>query len=1190
MPSFADWYRQQTAPQPMLPEQPSSFANWYRQQAPPPPAPVEPPPEEESPFQKFWKTFRETPAVSTTESLLRGTVGAASGLAKFSHMANEWAADSGIPVVSEAAKQTLKQLDPVISTLDRWKQSMTSEKEQGTPWARFKEDPVGTLPKMLFESVPYIGAVMVNAPAGIAGAAMSRTGDEYNRLKDSGVEPGQARLAASLVGTSEAILQSIVPARMMAGLDKDLIGRVVSQASLGAGTAALQHFPAVLADLATGLRDGGLTKQDFYDALEEGIFAAPTGALMGLPEAGFHPQQQKNLGPDALIRERLRDRVVVGGLAKEAGATDVTQHEAAWDKIYRKLVDKQAPVEINSEMEHAVERSRGAPMIARMPFEVGVFQTDHRGELVLDPVTQEPVQIARPLTEIMKGVNADHFRTLVVAEQDLELANEGAPGTQPARSLEDLNLLQQRLGPDGYAKLHSTANEWRDWMVKTTIDPLIEVGAMTPEDKASILAKRQFYAPMVKAFDTVDQLFGAGSKQFQGVGQPIKGRKTSFGPEGTMKVIDPIEVSTSRVIQISKFVERQRVTNFLVDSMRNNPETAHLVEDVQVVPVKKPAQGGGEMLIREQPKDTVFTLKDGKKNFVRLPEPMMEAVNSFTAKQLGFFSDKILSPMSRMARAGFTYAPDFALAATVKDQWEAFVFTPGLNPMKSFVPGISLVEGLVHMNTKSDLFKEYMQAGAGHGGLVAGDRRDIADTMALKLFGTKTQKAKQWLNPFHALREVGNALSEASRVGIFAARKRAGDTTQEARHWARYALTDFQRMGSSGEKANAIIAFWNAQVQGVDKYARTFNPAELVSKDAGKRSYAWQAYTKALVSVTLPSVLLWMKNHEDEDYNRLPTWEKNSYWHVGKFNIEDVKNVKALKPFLAQAGEGQYWLRIPKPFELGWTYGSLVERSLDYLKTHDQQQLKDTLAEFGGTLLPGVAPTATLPVIENWANKEAFFGTPVVPHGTENRPPEEQYTERTPQLIRAISAGAAQVPGAGMLPEAIDVRSPAKLKNLVHGYTGTLGRDVVSAADAAIYGQKEAGLPLDPRRLPILRRFTSPADPNLGAQPIKDMFETVNRVDGLATTVSSKVKSGNAKGAQEFAAAHPEYKGAPWLRKRRERYLDDRKMWERIRNNPNLDPQEKQRYLKLQEAKMVKDAEVTLSGWREWMATLEEKQ
>ena len=1085
-------------------------------------------------------------------------------------MGDEWIAEQGIPVVSQRAKEAAKAMEPVAATLDGWQRSLTSAKEQGSPLQRLRADPIGAIPKALFEAVPYMAAA-ATGPAGVAGVAASRAGQEYRRMTGEGVAPEKARVAASLVGTAEAILERIVPSRVLKGIDKDLIGRVISQSGMEAGTEFLQHFPVAMADLATGLREGSLTRQDFYGALEDALMGGVIGGV-----AGVATGRPSATGVDAEIRQRLRDRVVIGEDATAAGAKDVT--ESAFSRFYRHFVDKQHPVEINSEIEHAVERSRGAPMIARVPFELGIFETDERGELVRDPATNSPVQLARPLTQILKGVNQDHLRTLLVAQQDIELSTQEKAGTQAERSLEDLKLLHSRLGADGLSRLQGVAGEFRDWLTKATIDPLVQIGMLTPDAKAAMLAKNQFYSPMVKVFEAVDDvMFTAGSRQFQGMGKPIKGRETSFGAEGKDRVLDPLEVAVKRVVQVTKFVEKQRVANLVVNKFKSDPDLNPLIEEL----------GGGKL----QPKDSVFAFENGERKFYRLPEPIMNAINDYTGKQLNFFTDRILAPMSRLARAGFTYAMDFAAAATLKDQWEAYVYSPGINPVNSFVPGIGLLEGVGHMVGKTDLYKEYMQSGSGFGSLVAADRKDVQQLMEIKIAGTRGQKIRQHLNPLAALQAVGNQLSEASRLGIFSARKRAGETTAEARHSSRYALTDFRRMGQTGEQMNAVVAFWNAQMQGLDKFARTFNPAGLISKDGEARKQAWTGYTKALASVTLPSLLLWAKNQKDEDYNRLPTWEKNAYWHVAKFKIDDLSKFNPVRVFLGKANPNEYWLRIPKPFELGWVFGSLPERMLDYAKTQHPGQLAESLSEFGGELLPGVLPTAAMPFIENAANHKFFFGGPVTPHGTENQPPEAQYTARTPQLIRDTAGAIGGVPGLGGTVKTFtgtDPRSPAHLENLVHGLTGTMGMDAVNAADALAYGgQSGDGLPLDPRRLPIFRRFTSPADPNLGAQPIREMFNEVTRVDGLASTISGKAKNGHTEEATALAKKFPEYKGATWLRRRRQAYLDQRKVWERVRNS-KLGPEEKQRQMKVLEEKMVKTAEVTLAGWREFMADLKE--
>jgi hypothetical protein len=75
--------------------------------------------------------------------------------------------------------------------------------------------------------------------------------------------------------------------------------------------------------------------------------------------------------------------------------------------------------------------------------------------------------------------------------------------------------------------------------------------------------------------------------------------------------------------------------------------------------------------------------------------------------------------------------------------------------------------------------------------------------------------------------------------------------------------------------------------------------------------------------VTLPSVLLWMANHDDPRYKDIPTWQKDLFWIV-------------------MTDEHVY--RIPKPFEIGVIFGSVPERMLDKFAADDPEAFK----HFGG--------------------------------------------------------------------------------------------------------------------------------------------------------------------------------------------------------------------------------------------------
>ena len=128
---------------------------------------------------------------------------------------------------------------------------------------------------------------------------------------------------------------------------------------------------------------------------------------------------------------------------------------------------------------------------------------------------------------------------------------------------------------------------------------------------------------------------------------------------------------------------------------------------------------------------------------------------------------------------------------------------------------------------------------------------------------------------------------------------------------------------------NALAAFYNARVQGYLKLYETF-------KDPKRR---YKALYTIGASITLPSVLLWIANHDDERYKQLPRWQKDLYQIV-----------------INGDGEDEIIWRIPKPFELGYVFGTLPEKALDYIKTKDPSAIKKFITDLAKDNLASIIP------------------------------------------------------------------------------------------------------------------------------------------------------------------------------------------------------------------------------------------
>jgi hypothetical protein len=77
--------------------------------------------------------------------------------------------------------------------------------------------------------------------------------------------------------------------------------------------------------------------------------------------------------------------------------------------------------------------------------------------------------------------------------------------------------------------------------------------------------------------------------------------------------------------------------------------------------------------------------------------------------------------------------------------------------------------------------------------------------------------------------------------------------------------------------------------------------------------------TSAMIGayVVIPTLGFYMLNKDDKDYKEEPEWIKQNYWY---FKIND-------KPY-----------RFPKPFEVGTLVSSVIEKSLDWVRTNEPQE------------------------------------------------------------------------------------------------------------------------------------------------------------------------------------------------------------------------------------------------------------
>jgi len=648
---------------------------------------------------------------------------------------------------------------------------------------------------------------------------------------------------------------------------------------------------------------------------------------------------------------------------------------------------------------------------------------------------------AKSLKKILEPVrdNLDEFRAYIVAKRALELADRKVE-TGIYRS--DAEAIVNRY-EEQFRETHRELLEFQD----LTLKYLVDAGLLTPEAYAKMKIWNRDYVPFYRVMENT---------KGQGTGTGLEGRNPVKKIRGSWRdIVDPLESIIKNTFMYINLAEKNAVGQALVELERTREGLGKYVEKIPT-PMKKTTVTPEEMArymenlaeslgfeAKELPADmfdaleifrpSAFVPKDnviqvwekGKRGLYQVDPEIGRVFKALDRENVNFLV-KMLSLPAQWLRAGATLTPEFIGRNPIRDQWSAFCYS-----RYGFVPGFDLVRGIFSMVKKDQAYWDFKKAGADHSMLVSLDRDYLQDNLGDLLQKYPIRNVIK--NPINGLRmlselgEMGTRLGEFKRGLAKEAQRRpleestAGEPSKgelaEAAFSAREVTLDFARMGAKTKAANALIAFWNAQLQGTDRFVRAFQENPLGTS------------VRVAASITLPSVLLAIANHDDPRYKELPQWQKDLFWIV----ITD-KTV---------------W-RIPKPFELGILFGSVPERVTNYILDQDPHafdKLGDTLLRAAS---PGMIPTVQAPFIENWANRSLFFDRNLVPMSREDLLPEYQYSDHTSETAKLLSSVVGRFPGLDQWKGA----APAYIENLIYGWSGGLGRYALQIADA---GLKAAG-------------------------------------------------------------------------------------------------------------------------------------
>ncbi|WP_203289859.1 LPD38 domain-containing protein [Metabacillus sp. cB07] len=702
------------------------------------------------------------------------------------------------------------------------------------------------------------------------------------------------------------------------------------------------------------------------------------------------------------------------------------------DKAVRDLGGKNIPANKNPYIKARL--ARGVAGKAETYLKGGIYSTDGQ-------------KVGASLEEIIKPFenSMDTFLPYLTAKRALDYDAKGLTAGIKPKSLE--NVSDRQLADATIKQLETPefagAQQELVKYSRSLLNELKESGYYTDEAIEQIFKENPNYVPMNRVQDPSVRGFKplSASNKLASLANPTKKRTGS-----QKQIVNPIESMIKNTYIINNIAERNKVGVSLLELIETAPENnmwgrvigkgkqdnsidglSSVLDEATVQSNDGRADAIDNLFKGEGNK--VYVYRNGEKVEMELQEDLYKAMLTLDNNQIHPFL-KIISHPTSWLRQGAVLSPDFGPVNIFRDQFSAFV-----NSKYGFIPFVDMFNGMGNVLKKDDVYWKWKNAGGANSILATLDREYLQKDIRSMIKRPMTQKIKDFSkkpisNTINAgltpLRKISEITEESTRLGEFKKGLKKGASTEEAAFYSRD-LIDFNRAGNLGRHYNQITAFFNAAVQSLDKTARTFK-----SNPVG-------ATVRATQLITLPSIVAYMYNKDEEWYQDLPQRDKDLYWHFKT---------------------GDTIVKLPKPFEIGVMFGTVPERVLDFLQTNDPEAFKELDVTIRNAFTPPWLPTAFAPWIEIARNSNSFNKAPIVPRREEGLLPEDQYGPYQSELSKRLGSAIG--------------KSPRQIEHAFRGYTGGLGGYFLQGTDAIAQASGVEKAPKPDRGvadLPIVNRF-----------------------------------------------------------------------------------------------------------------------
>ncbi len=619
-------------------------------------------------------------------------------------------------------------------------------------------------------------------------------------------------------------------------------------------------------------------------------------------------------------------------------------------------------------------------------YSIGEEQVNSKGEIVGESL----LDIFKPVEEAKLSEDFE----------DYLLNKHNIARTAVGKSIygDDVSAPQNKKKVEQYEKKYPQFKEWAEKVSKynqNTLRDMVDTGMITENTYKNLRLLYGDYIPTYR--DIIEERTIADDGN---IGNNVLGKAT----KSNLKILSPKESMAEQTLAVKKAIRMNELGKELYKTLGKGSQVFEGIEfDTGAIQTL-----GGEVIEKAQDGTNTFTIFiDGKMTQFKISDELYSAFSKDTL-QARIKNNKglnaLLTPVEKLSKAQrnllTTYSIGFAFNNPIKDLQDA-VFNTKYSVARF---GKNYVKALYQRATKGEYYKQYIRNGGAGNTYFEYDKG---------LLPQKSLKLKKIVEKVQTMNEI---LEMTPRLAEYISTIEKGGSIDEAMYNASEITTNFKRGGDITKAINKYGAnFLNASVQGLDKQIRN------ITGQNGIKGYA-NLLTRTAILGVLPSVINHLLLDDDEDYQDLPDYIKDSYY---------------LLPSSEEKGK---FIRIPKGRVLA-TIGTTARNILEFAE--GEKDIEKTVTGSIGGILNNLAPNN--PMADNLAapmlqakNNKAWYGGEIEGSRLQLLPIAERTDEKTDELSNKISNLLQSNDLTKYIADKLGI-SPKKINYVIDQYSGGLG-------------------------------------------------------------------------------------------------------------------------------------------------------